>query len=143
VTPRFVLILALTIVGSQCTNRPASPIKTEQPSPATSPTPGEPVELTNASETELHRYVGKMVTAQGKFSLRGVVAPYIQLGSATIYIRPKGSYSWGVEYDRMEGRDVRVTGRLGFQHFQPSPEQHPPDYFYVEAETAKLDLVRR
>jgi hypothetical protein len=143
VTPRFVLILALTIVGSQCTNQPASPVKTEQPSPATSATANDPVELTNASETELHRYVGKMVTARGKFSLRGIVAPYIQLSSANIYIRPIGSYSWGMEYDRMEGRDVRVIGRLGFQHFQPSPEQHPPDYFYVEAETAKLGLVRR
>jgi hypothetical protein len=92
VIPRFALILALTIVGSQCTNRPASPVKTEQASPATPLTSNEPIELTNASQTELHRYVGKMVTLRGKFSLRGVIAPYIQLGSANIYIKPKGSY---------------------------------------------------
>jgi hypothetical protein len=83
-----------------------------------------------------------MVTMRGKFSLRGLVGPFIRIGSQTIYLKPKGSYSWGKEYERMEGREVSVTGTLEFEHFPPSSLQHPPDHFYFQAEAARIELIK-
>ncbi len=79
---------------------------------------------------------------RGKFSLRGVVAPFIRVGIRTIYLKPKGSYSWGKKYERMDGRAVRVTGTLEFEHFPPSSLQHPRDYFYFQPEAASIELIK-
>lgn len=84
---------------------------------------------------------------RGKFSLRGKIAPFILSGGRPIYIKPSGSFSWGEDYAKMEGRDVRVTGTLRFVHYPtPSPQALPvgraPDHFYFEAETAKIELLR-
>ncbi len=105
------------------------------------------LDLTNASDGELHQHVGELVTIRGKFSLRGKIAPFILVNGRPIYTEPSGSFSWGQDYANMEGRDVRVTGTLRFAHYPtPSPqalsEGRAPDHFYFEAETAKIELVR-
>jgi hypothetical protein len=93
------------------------------------------VNLNEASESELLGHLGEKVTMHGKWSLRGVTGPYILANNREIYLVSKGSFSWGEEYLRMEGKDVRVTGILRHAHFEPSTEQHPPDYFYFEADS--------
>ena len=96
--------------------------------------------LNEASDRELLGYVGEKVTIHGKWSLRGMVGPFILAHNRPIYIVAKGNFSWGEEYARMEGKDIRVTGVLRYAHFEPSTQQHPPDHFYFEAETAKIEL---
>jgi hypothetical protein len=98
------------------------------------------VNLNEASDSELLGHVGENVTMQGKWSLGGVVGPYILSNNGPIYLVSKGNFSWGEKYARMEGKDVRVTGVLRYAHYEPSTEQHPPDHFYFDAETAKIDL---
>jgi hypothetical protein len=92
----------------------------------------------------LQKHLGEQVSARGKFSLYGLPGPFILNGDQTIYIyrKPVREFSYGKEYSRMEGREVRLTGILRFQHFEPSPEQHPPDYFYFEGETVRFELVK-
>lgn len=144
---RLVLCLALVIAPSKCAQHssPAtSPQRTSTPEAqraATSP------DLTNASDGELQQHVGELIIMRGKFSLRGKIAPFILVGGRPIYIKPSGSFQWGEDYAKMEGRDVRVTGKLRFAHYPtPSPQALPvgraPDHFYFEAETAKIELVR-
>jgi len=98
------------------------------------------VNLNEASDSELLGHVGEKVTMHGKWSLGGVVGPYILVNSGPIYLVSKGNFSWGENYARMEGKDVRVTGVLRYAHYEPSPKQHPPDHFYFEAETAEIEL---
>ena len=98
------------------------------------------VNLNEASESELLGHVGEKVRMHGKWSLRGVVGPFILANNRPIYLVSKGNFSWGEKYSRMEGKDVRVTGVLRYAHYEPSPEQHPPDHFYFEAETADIEL---
>ncbi len=43
-------------------------------------------DLTNASETELHRHIGQSVTLQGLFSLRGKVGPFILIRDRPVYL---------------------------------------------------------
>jgi len=74
--------------------------------------------------------------------MNGLVGPFIVIANREVYLSPKGNYSWGKEYRRLEGHEVSITGMLEFQHFEPSPGQHPPDYFYFQAETAKIELVK-
>jgi hypothetical protein len=95
----------------------------------------EPIDVTGLSKEQLKQYVGRFVTVQGKFSLGGVTGPFIQFAGGAIYLQPKPNHSWGQEYERMQGREVRATARLGLEHFEPSASQHPPDYFYFAAET--------
>ena len=95
------------------------------------------VNLNEASNTELLGHVGEKVSMHGKWSLRGMVGPYILAHNGPIYLVSKGNFSWE-KFERMEGKDVRVTGVLRYAHFEPSAEQHPPDYFYFEAETADV-----
>jgi hypothetical protein len=80
------------------------------------------------------------VTLNGSWSLNGIVGPYIFANNREVYVVSKGNFSWGEEYARMEGKDVRITGVLRYAHYEPSNEQHPPDHFYFEAETAKIEL---
>jgi hypothetical protein len=144
---RLVLCLALVIAPSKCTQHSSPATNSlgtstnESQRAATSP------DLTNASDGELQQHVGQLVTMHGEFSLRGKIAPFILVGGRPIYIKPSGSFSWGEDDAKMEGRDVRVTGTLRFAHYpDPSPQALPvgraPDHFYFEAETAKIELVR-
>jgi hypothetical protein len=104
--------------------------------------------LTGASDSELQRHVGERVNMRGKFSLRGKTGPFILVGGRPVYLVPKGSFSWGEPYASMEGLDVSVTGTLMFAHYtQPAqgalPEGRPTDHFYFEAETARVELIKR
>ena len=98
------------------------------------------VNLNEASDSELLGHVGEKVTLHGKWSLRGLVGPYILAHNREIYVVSKGNFSWDEKYASMEGKDVRITGVLQYAHYEPSTEQHPPDHFYFEAETAKVEL---
>ena len=116
--------------------------RVSQPTPIPTVTSNRPIDLTNAHDEEFQENLGRIVTVRGKFSLYGVVGPFVLVGNRSIYLPPEGSYSWGKEYDRLEGRQVRVTGTLNFRHFEPSPGQHPPDYFYLPWKTAKIELLK-
>jgi hypothetical protein len=136
------LLLAVLMASVSCRQSSAPLVDHPKPSPTSSPTPGAIPDLTSLSETEWHENVGKTVTIQGKFVSWGLVGPLIQVGDRTFNLEPKGSYNFGKEYQRMEGKEIRITGVWGFRHFEPSSGQHPYDYFYVEVETAKVELVR-
>ena len=107
-----------------------------------------PIDLTSAPDSELQQHLGARVTIRGQFSLRGKVGPFILVAGRPIYLVPKGTFSWGVAYASMEGKEVRVTGTLRFAHYPVSPaealpEGRPANHFYFEAETAKVELSQR
>ena len=107
-----------------------------------------PLDLTDAPESELRQHPGQIVTMRGKLSLRGKVGPFILVAGRPVYLVPKGSFTWGEPYASIEGRDVRVTGTLGFAHYPQRapvdlPEGHAADHFYFEAETAHLESSQR
>jgi hypothetical protein len=58
------------------------------------PTPTT-LDLTSAPDSELQQHLGENVTMHGQFSLRGKIAPFIQVGGRPIYLVPHGSFSWG------------------------------------------------
>jgi hypothetical protein len=134
--------LALAIGITACTKSSTPAVNTAQPSPISSPTAITFTDLTHLDENEWFEHRGKVVMVRGEFSMRGIVGPFIRINDGLIYITSDGNYSWGKEFARMEGKDVRVIGTLGFRHFEPSPGQHPPDYFYFQAETAKIVLTK-
>ena len=139
-TKCLAILLGLLLAATGCAHRASTGIGVQRP-----PTP---VDLTGASDSELQQHLGERVTMRGRFSLRGKVGPFILTGSRPIYLVPKGSFSWGESYARMEGRDVRVTGTLRFAHYaeppaEAFPEGRASDHFYFEAETAKVELVER
>ena len=110
-------------------------------------TPGDAA--TTASDEVLHTLIGTQVTIRGTFSLRGKFGPYVLLGNQhVVYLVPRGSFTWGEPYSEMEGKLVAATGTLRFYH-EPNAEPEnpavarPPDYFYLEAETAQLRLISR
>ena len=114
------------------------------PQPAAQPAP-TPLDLTSAPDSEWQQHLGERVQMRGRFSLRGKAGPFILVGGRPIYFVPKGSFSWGEAYARMEGKDVRVTGMLRFAHYpapasKALPAGRPSDHFYFEAETAQLEL---
>lgn len=128
---RLSISLAVLLAAAECAQR----------SPTT-------VDLTSAPYSELQQHLGEIVTMHGQFSLRGKIAPFIQLGGRPIYLVPHGSFSWGEPYESMEGQDVRVTGTLRFVHY-PEPQSEALsagrafDHFYFEAETAKIEVSQR
>jgi hypothetical protein len=136
------LLLAGLVLLSGCTRHERIVKTTLKISPSPTPTSSEPVDLTGASEAELQKHLGQRVTVRGKFSMGGLVGPYVRYGDREISVYRKSSFSYGKEYGRMEGREVRLTGILRFEHFEPSPEQHPPDFFYFEGETVQIELVK-
>jgi hypothetical protein len=136
------LLLAVVMASVSCRQSSAPMTDQPKPSPVSSPTPAAIPDLTSASETEWHEHLGKTVTIQGKFASWGLVGPLIQVGDRTFNLEPGGSYNFGKEYKRMEGKQVRITGVWRFRHFEPSSGQHPYDYFYIEVETAKVELVK-
>ena len=106
-----------------------------------------PEDATAASHEVLQTLIGKQVTIRGKFSLYGKFGPYVLLGNQQlVYLVPRGSFTWGKPYSEMEGKLVAATGTLRFFHFpdaEPADpaKARPPDYFYLEAETAQLRLI--
>jgi len=127
-----------------CARHEAHIAKIVQPAPSPSPVSTEPVDLTGSAAAELQKHLGQQVTMRGKFSLYGVVGPFIRSGDQEVYVyrKPVREFSYGKEYSRMEGHEVRLTGILRFKHFEPSPGQHPPDYFYFEGETVRFEPVK-
>jgi hypothetical protein len=91
--------------------------------------------------------IGKQITIHGKFSLLGKVGPYVVLDNQqVIYLVSRGSFTWGAPYSEMEGKRVAATGVLRFFHSPDAApadqtKARPPDYFYLEAETAQLRLI--
>ena len=111
--------------------------------------PATAEDVTTASYDVWHTLIGKQVTIRGKFSLRGVVGPYVLLDNhQVVYLVPRGWFTWGEPYSEMEGKFVAATGTLSFYH-SPNAEpadpaiERPHDYFYFEAETAQLQLISR
>lgn len=106
-----------------------------------------PKGATAASDEVSHTLIGKQITIRGKFSLRGVVGPYVLLGNQqVVYLVPRGSFTWGKPYSEMEGKLVAATGTLRFFHLpdaEPADQARarPHDYYYFEAETAQLRLI--
>ncbi len=95
-------------------------------------------------DPELHRLIGQKVTLQGIFNLRGKIDPYIRRDGEPVYLQPKGSYSWGAKYGRMQDKRVTVSGILKFRHFDNAGTnemiQQPGDYYYFELERARIKL---
>lgn len=124
------LLIAMAALAGGCTHPQASP------------------ESATTAENEVsHALIGKQITVRGKFSLRGVVGPYVLLeNQQVVYLVASGSFTWGEPYSEMEGKLVVATGILRFSR-QPEAAPtdrsiaRPPDYFYFEAETAQLRLA--
>jgi hypothetical protein len=97
----------------------------------------------------LRSLIGQQVTLRGKFSLRGKIGPFVLVRGRPVYIEAAGSYTWGQPYSSLEGKIVRVTGILRFRQFPPEAEPvdpakaRVPDYFYFEAENARIRAARR
>jgi len=110
--------------------------------------PVVPFDLTSPSDDDLKQHLDQTVTMTGRFSLRGKVGPFIEVGKRPIYLIASGQFNWGDSYAAMEGREVRVTGVLKFAH-SPETEASDPqvgrasDHFYFVAETAKIELLVR
>jgi hypothetical protein len=94
--------------------------------------------------TDLQRSVGQNVTLSGKFELAGKVGPYIYCNGQQVYLVPQTSQNLGSQYDGMEGKEVNVSGVLQYRHFERARTsdaiEQPVDYFYFDAETAKVEL---
>jgi hypothetical protein len=118
---RFLILISLMILTG-CANQPVA----------------------DSSAPDLKRSVGQDVTLSGKFELYGKAGPYIYCNGQPVYLVPQGSYKWGSQYDAMEGKEVSFSGVLHFRHFEPvrtsDAVQQTPDYFYFDAETAKVSL---
>jgi hypothetical protein len=92
-----------------------------------------------ALDPELQRLVGQTATLRGKLELGGKVGPYIDRTGEPVYLVPQGSFGWSSEY---QGKVVSITGILHFRHFDRIKTNEffdrPADYFYFDAETAKI-----
>jgi hypothetical protein len=108
-----------------------------------------PKDATAASSEVLHTLIGKLVTIRGTFSLRGKFGPYVLLGNQhAIYLVPRGSFTWRESYSAMEGKLVAASGTLSFYRALIAEPASPasaraPDYFYLAAETAQVQLIDR
>jgi hypothetical protein len=98
------------------------------------------------SYDELSSLIGQQVTLRGEFSLRGKVGPFLLVNGRPVYLVAKGSFGWGHPFSEMEGRLVTVTGTLRFYRSPAKPVPRDseaagiPEYFYFEAESAKVRL---
>ena len=66
------------------------------------------------------------------------------IGDRQVYLIAGGSFSWGREYGRIEGKMVTISGMLRF--FKAPPvregpiaEARAPDHYYMEAENARVE----
>ena len=102
---------------------------------------------TPAKSDDLCFAVGQPVTLRGEFSLRGKMGPFVMVGGRGVYLIASGSFSWGPHYESMEGKMVTITGTLRFYKAPPAPagplaEARVPDHYYMEAEGARVELVK-
>ena len=130
--------LVVLLFATGCAHQIPAPLNVQRSS--------TPLDLTDASESELRKHIGESVTMRGTFSLFGVkLAPFILVSGRPIYLESKIPISLGEPYVSMQDKDVRVTGTLRFaQYPKPPPGDLPagrvPDHFYIEQETAKVEL---
>jgi hypothetical protein len=100
--------------------------------------------VATGSGSELQHLVGQSVTLSGQFDLTGKIGPYIRCNGESVYLVPHGSFAWGSDYERMQGKVVSVTGVLHLQHYERAATSNSvaqvPDYFYFDAETARVRL---
>lgn len=107
------------------------------------------VRLSAASNELLQALIGEKITISGTFSLWGKVGPYLSgHDRLVVYLRHRGTSTWGKPYSQMDGKLVAATGTLRFYHAlhaeptdQPLPVAQPFDYFYLEVETTQLRLI--
>lgn len=93
------------------------------------------------SNPALERLIGQTLTLNGPFDLAGKPGPYILWSGEPLYLVARGAFTWGAEYQQMQGKIISVTGTLHFRHFEPRADEsvaQPFDYFYFDAETAKI-----
>jgi TonB family protein len=101
------------------------------------------------NDVDLSTLVGQQVTLRGQFSMRGKIGPFIVVSGKNVYLEPRGSFSWGKHYSRMQGKHVSVTGTLRFYKAPPAREHDDsvaaglPEYFYFEAEHAIVRLEKQ
>lgn len=110
--------------------------------------PALPFDLTSATDDDLKQHLNQTVTMTGRFSLRGKMGPFIEVGKRPIYLVANGQFNWGDAYAAMEGREVRVTGVLKFAHSPDTSASdiqvgRASDHFYFVAETAKIEPLGR
>ena len=88
---------------------------------------------------------GRIVTLRGRLELAGKFGPFIHWKGDPIYLVSQSSFHLGAKYQRMQGKTVSITGTLRFRYFGPLPDDglssRPADYFYFDAETAKVSVV--
>ena len=93
--------------------------------------------------------IGQQVALRGKFSLRGKVGPFVLVNGGPVYLIAKDSFNYG-QHSKLEGKLVAVTGIILFYRPPTTSETAPdsavarlPDYFYFDAESAKVHLVEK
>lgn len=114
------------------------------------PTPGGAPAASNQVSQVSPALIGKQITIRGKFSLRGKIAPALVVLENHQIVYLNGSWEWAATYTEMEGKLVEATGILRFYR-DNEPADPPgapqrarlPDYFYFEAETARLRAISR
>ena len=96
------------------------------------------------SSTDLERMVGQDVTLSGKFELYGKMGPFIYCNGQPVYLVPQGSYTWGSQYDSLQGKEVSISGVLHYRHFERARTsdvvEQPLEFYYFDPETAKVGL---
>lgn len=108
-------------------------------------------DITNSDAKTFKAHLGKIVSIQGRLSDRGQGAGLsgaIPKG-VSFYVIPvipsSGGYSWPSEWSDYRKKLVRVTGELKFRSFEKLrsgvPGQIPPDYYYMEVQHTKLELL--
>jgi hypothetical protein len=137
---KHLVVLVVLLFATGCAHHVPAPLNVQRSA--------TPVDLTAASESELRKDIGERVTMRGTFSLFGKLAPFILVSGRPIYLESKIPISLGEPYVTMQDKDVRVTGILRFAQYpepQPGalPEGRAPDHFYIEQETAKVELDQK
>jgi len=102
--------------------------------------------LTETTQADLNKLLGREVAIAGEFSIGGKFGPIISFSESIIYVVPSGykTHIWGAYYSKLEGNRAVFIGKLLFRPaFQPlsnpeRPVSSSPAYFYFAAETTKV-----
>jgi len=135
----FVVGAALFLAG--CTSNASIP-SVALPSPS-------PTDNRTVCERKFREQVDQVVTLTGKFSLAAKLGSLIEIDGCEIYLRSDQGFVWyDNKYSVMEGKLVRVTGILRFEHspdIPPGPraEGRVPDHFYFDPRTSTIELVHQ
>jgi hypothetical protein len=113
-------------------------------------------DITNSDAKTFKAHLGKTVSIQGRLSngVQGACLFGAIPKGVSFYVIPvmpsSGIYTWPPEWNDY-GKQVRVTGKLNFRSFDRSsingkgddgfPPQIPPDYYYMELQHTKLEVL--